>query len=216
MAASTSSKRKLRSDSNSTAASAATDSSSKEDASSSASSQPETSPKTSSMQTDDAGSSRLFQPHRSLGLLTAAHPAANAKNLSYSPSSHLFLSKRGKFHLQPQGQSSEETFVTVPLGERFQIFTISKLVPTLVSRALPPSSEHHRMRVMRSIDTSNAQYSGGDEEEMHQAISDSSLSVTVATHGPKLLGRAVSVTLYSRTRPLVCLDAFPFLAEKKT
>jgi len=216
MAASKSSKRKLRSDSNSTAASAATDSSSKEDASSSASSQPETSPKTSSMQTDDAGSSRLFQPHRSLGLLTAAHPAANAKNLSYSPSSHLFLSKRGKFHLQPQGQSSEETFVTVPLGERFQILTISKLVPTLVSRALPPSSEHHRMRVMRSIDTSNAQYSGGDEEEMHQAISDSSLSVTVATHGPKLLGRAVSVTLYSRTRPLVCLDAFPFLAEKKT
>jgi len=72
------------------------------------------------------------------------------------------------------------------------------------------------MRVMRSSDTSNAQYSGGDEEEMHQAISDSSLSVTVATHGPKLLGGAVSITLYSRTRPLVCLDAFPFLAEKKT
>ena len=59
-------------------------------------------------------------------------------------------------------------------------------------------------------------YSGGDEEEMYQAISDSSLSVTVATHGPKLLGRAVSVTLYSRTRPLVCLDAFPFLEGKKT
>lgn len=220
MAASKNSKRKLRSDSTSTAASAATDSSSnKEDASTSTSSQPETSPnKPSSMQiVDDAGSSRLFQPHRSLGLLTAAYPAANnAKNRSYSPSSHLFLSKRGKFHLQPQGQSSEETFVTVPLGERFQILTISKLVPTLVSRALPPSSEHHRMRSI--IDTSssnNAQYSGGDEEEMHQAISDSSLSVTVATHGPKVLGRAVSVTLYSRTRPLVCLDAFPFLAEKK-
>ena len=212
-ASSKSSKRKLRSDSHSTAES---DSSSKEDASSSASSHPETSPKTSSMQMGDTGSSRLFQPHRSLGLLTAAHPAANAKNLSYSPSSYLFLSKRGKFHLQPQAQSSEETFVTVPLGERFQILTISKLVPTLVSRSLPPSSEHHRMSVMRSSDTSNAQYSGGDEEEMYQAISDSSLSVTVATHGPKLLGRAVSITLYSRTRPLVCLDAFPYLAERKT
>lgn len=165
---------------------------------------------------DDAGSSRLFQPHRSLGLLTAAHPATNARNLSYSPSSNLFQSKRGKFHLQPHGHSSEETFVTVPLGERFQILTISKLVPTLVSRALPPSSNHHRKRMMQSSDImSNAQYSGGDEEEMHQAISDSSLSVTIATHGPKLLGRAVSITMYSRTRPLVCLDAFPFLAAKK-
>ena len=90
-------------------------------------------------------------------------------------------------------------------------------MPTLVSRALPPSSNHHRKRMMRSNSdiSSNAQYSGGDEEEMHQAISDSSLSVTIATHGPKLLGRAVSITMYSRTRPLVCLDAFPFLAAKK-
>ena len=177
-------------------------------------SKPETSPRTPSAQMDDSGSSRLFQPHRSLGLLTAAHPAANFK--MHSPSSQLFQSKKGKFHLQPHGQSSEETFVTVPIGEIFQILTISKLVPTLVSRALPPSSEHHRMRVMRNIDKSGVQYSGGDEEEMHQAISDASLSVTVATHGPKLLGRAVSVTLYSRTRPLVCLDAFPFLAEQKS
>jgi U3 small nucleolar RNA-associated protein 21 len=57
---------------------------------------------------------------------------------------------------------------------------------------------------------------GGDEEEMHQAISDSSLAVTVATHGPKMLGRAVSITMYARTRPLVCLDAFPFLSGKKS
>ncbi len=58
-------------------------------------------------------------------------------------------------------------------------------------------------------------YTGGDEEEIHQAVSDSSLSVSVVTHGPKVSGRAVSITLYSRTRPIACLDAFPFLSRLK-
>ncbi len=50
---------------------------------------------------------------------------------------------------------------------------------------------------------------------MHRAISDASLDVTVASHGPESTGRAASMTLFSRTRPLVCLDSFPFLKEKK-
>jgi len=164
---------------------------------------------------DDAGSSRLFQPHRSLGLLTAASPINSTSSFikKSSPSSQLFQSQKGKFHLQPQAQSSEETFVTVPLGERFQILTLSKLVPVLVSRALPPSASHHRPFLSKGDVDDGNNYKGGDEEELHQAFSDSSLSITVATHGPKLTGRAVSVTLYSRTRPLVCLDAFPFLND---
>lgn len=166
---------------------------------------------------DDAGSSRLFQPHRSLGLLTASSPHNNAS----SPSASLFTSQRGKFHLEPQGKSSLETFITVPLGDRFQIMNCSKLVPVMVSRSLPPSAAHHRAVKGDSSNIggrNNLDYheTGGlDEEEMHQVVSDSSLSITVATHGPKLLGRAVSVSLYQRTRPLVCLDAFPFNAGKK-
>ena len=157
-----------------------------------------------SVPTDDTGSSRLFQPHRTLGLLTP--------DASRSPSSRLFRSQHGKFHLEPQAHSSEETFVTVPLGERFQIITLSKLVPVLVSRALPPSAEHHRPTVVAAGNGTGCSGAGGGEEEMHRAVSDSSLSITVTTHGPKSIGRAVSITLYSRTRPLVCLDAFPFLA----
>ena len=51
---------------------------------------------------------------------------------------------------------------------------------------------------------------------MHQAISDSSLNITVVTHGPKVTKRAVSITMYSRTRPIVSLDAFPFLKGGKS
>jgi U3 small nucleolar RNA-associated protein 21 len=90
----------------------------------------------------------------------------------------------------------------------------------MVSRSLPPSAGHHRDGKGRGEgNTSNKldyhEAGGRDEEEMHQAISDSSLSITVVTHGPKLLGRAVSITLYQRTRPVVCLDAFPFAAGNK-
>ena len=168
---------------------------------------------------DDAGSSRLFQPHRSLGLLTASSP-----HNQHSPSASLFTSQRGKFHLEPAGKTSLEAFITVPLGDRFQIINCSKLVPVMVSRSLPPSAAHHLKSRLRSAreestkSTSEINYheSGGrDEEEMHQIVSDSSMNISVVTHGPKLLGRAVSITLYQRTRPIVCLDAFPFTLRKK-
>ncbi|KAL7532032.1 hypothetical protein ACHAXR_006047, partial [Thalassiosira sp. AJA248-18] len=184
--------------------------------------------KATSSSADNAGggSSLLFQPHRSLGMLTAATPSSSitkSVKKSYSPSSQqLFQSQKGKFHLQPQATSSDETFVTIPLGERFQIMTVSKLVPVLVSRALPPSADHHRhsrrprqhnTTTTTAVNDGKHHYKGGDEEEMHQAISDSSLSITIVTHGPKIMGRAVSITMYSRTRPVVCLDAFPFLGN---
>eukprot|EP00579_Thalassiosira_antarctica_P013175 CAMPEP_0201933966 /NCGR_PEP_ID=MMETSP0903-20130614/32672_1 /ASSEMBLY_ACC=CAM_ASM_000552 /TAXON_ID=420261 /ORGANISM="Thalassiosira antarctica, Strain CCMP982" /LENGTH=294 /DNA_ID=CAMNT_0048474055 /DNA_START=46 /DNA_END=926 /DNA_ORIENTATION=+ len=205
------SKRKLSESTSSTATSNDAESSSANDDVSSSEKETATAVTATTMY-DDAGSSRLFQPHRSLGLLTAATPTSTIKSQTNSPSSQLFQSQKGKFHLQPQALSSEETFVTVPLGERFQIMTLSKLVPVMVSRALPPSASHHRPLLTGDA---GKMYKGGDEEEMHQAVSDSSLSITVATHGPKVTGRAVSITLYSRTRPLVCLDAFPFLDDGK-
>ncbi|KAL7544274.1 hypothetical protein ACHAWF_010216, partial [Thalassiosira exigua] len=161
---------------------------------------------------DDAGSSRLFQPHRTLGLLTAASPRSGGSGAASdlaSPSASLFRSRAGKFHLQPPSTSSDDAFVTVPIGDRFQIVTVSKLVPVLVSRALPPSAAHHRGG--KKANARPGASRGGGEEELHRAISDASLSITVATHGPKALGRAVSVALYARTRPIASLDAFPFL-----
>lgn len=170
---------------------------------------------------DDAGCSHLFQPHRSLGLLTASSPHNTSAKMS--PSASLFTSQRGKFHLEPAGKTSLEAFVTVPLGDRFQIMNCSKLVPVMVSRSLPPSAAHHLKTIKTSAkkvsaDSNKLSYhdaGGRDEEEMFQAISDSSLNITVVTHGPKVLSRAVSITLYQRTRPLVCLDAFPFTTGRK-
>jgi hypothetical protein len=109
------------------------------------------------------------------------------------------------------------------------------LVPVLVSRALPPSARHHRHTRggSSSISSSSSSRSsssrngggdgggggeagkGGDEEEAHRAFSDSSMSVTVVTHGPRSAGRAVSVSLFSRTRPISTLDAFPFLLRRR-
>eukprot|EP00956_Cyclotella_meneghiniana_P022364 scaffold42258_cov71-Cyclotella_meneghiniana.AAC.8 len=171
---------------------------------------------------DDAGSSHLFQPHRSLGLLTASSPHNTSAKMS--PSASLFTSQRGKFHLEPAGKSSLEAFVTVPLGDRFQIMNCSKLVPVLVSRSLPPSAAHHLYTIKNSAKKDSAESNklnyhdagGRDEEEMFQAISDTSLGITAVTHGPKLLSRAISITLYQRTRPLVCLDAFPFTTGSKS
>ena len=127
--------------------------------------------------------------------------------------------------MEPAGKTSLEAFITVPLGDRFQIMNCSKLVPVMVSRSLPPSAAHHlkcRLNPGReessSKSTNQSDYhetGGRDEEEMHQIVSDSSMNVAVVTHGPKILGRAVSITLYQRTRPLVCLDAFPFFTSSK-
>jgi len=91
---------------------------------------------------------------------------------------------------------------------------VSKLVPVLVSRTLPPSKEHYREFQKQDKKNNTTGIQGGDEEEMHQVISDSSLSISVATHGPKSLGRAVSITLFDRTRPIEHLDAFPFIASE--
>jgi len=172
---------------------------------------------TKSQQHDDLGSSRLFQPHRSLGLLTAAATSSSIQSSKHqqqhtSPSAQLFTSKRGKFHLQPQSKSSNDTFVTIPIGNQFQIMNIGKLIPVLVSRALPPSPNYSSgNKVSNAVSELESSSGDSNEEEMYQVMSDSSLSISIATHGPKKIGRATSITLYSRTRPIVCLDAFPFL-----
>lgn len=84
-------------------------------------------------------------------------------------------------------------------------------MPVLVSRAVPPSAANHYRRRRRRH---RGEGGGGDEEEVHRAISDSSLAVTIVSHGPCIVGRAVSITLFARTRPITTLDAFPFLTRK--
>jgi U3 small nucleolar RNA-associated protein 21 len=161
------------------------------------------SPGNNNVDNDDyeAGSSRLFQPHRSIGLLTSAH-------YHHHNTRSIYTCNLGKFHLQSRSTSSDESFVTIPIGERFQIVTLSKLVPVLVSRPFPPSANHYRRRHRHHSEE------GGEEEEVHRAISDSSLAVTIVSHGPCSIRRAVSISLFARTRPIATIDAFPFLTIK--
>jgi len=105
------------------------------------------------------GESRLFQAHRTIGLVTTCHP--------YTVSS---------------GTSSLDTFVTVPLLERFVIYKCDSLQPVLVSDCLPSSTSSGR----------------GGVEQMHHVVSDSSLSITLATHSSST--RATHATLYKRTK----------------
>eukprot|EP00978_Attheya_sp_CCMP212_P017453 scaffold46509_cov54-Attheya_sp.AAC.2 len=66
------------------------------------------------------GSSRLFQPHRTVGLLTTNAP----------------------YSLSPLASSSAEAFCTIPIGDRFQIVNTQKLAPVLVSQAVPGGGGH--------------------------------------------------------------------------
>lgn len=109
----------------------------------------------------------LFQPHRTVGLITTSRPYS----LTAGSTSHL------------------DTFLTVPLHERFIIYKCDALQPVMVSDALCSSkSKHH----------SNSSDSRG--EKMFHAISDNSLSITVALHGYKGRWNASHATLYKRTK----------------
>jgi len=109
--------------------------------------------------------SRYFQPHRTIGLVTTSKP------FSFSPNA---------------STSTLDTFITVPLLDRFVLYRCDSLRPVLVSDSLP--SSNYQTGKKRG------------EERMHSAISDSSLSVTVATHSPRSFNNATHATLYNRTK----------------
>jgi U3 small nucleolar RNA-associated protein 21 len=108
----------------------------------------------------------LFQPHRTVGLITTSRPYS----LTSGSTSHL------------------DTFLTVPLHERFIIYKCDALQPVMVSEALCTSKSN----------LSTATDSRG--EKMFYAISDNSLSITVALHGYKGRWNASHATLYQRAK----------------
>jgi len=85
------------------------------------------------------------------------------------------------------GTSHLDRFVTMPLQERFVIYKCDSLKPVLVSDPLKGTRG-----------TSSSRNHAG--EKLYEAISDSSLGVTLVTHGCKGRWSASHVTLYKRTR----------------
>lgn len=133
---------------------------------------------------NNAGSSILFQPHRTVGLITTSRP----------------------FSLTSGSTSHRDTFLTVPLHERFVIYKCDALQPVMVSDALCSST----FGTTKSK-TSNA------TEEMLYAVSDNSLSITVAIHKRKgnWKTNGPSATLYKRNKVIEQLSILPKEQEDK-
>eukprot|EP00551_Chaetoceros_affinis_P006608 CAMPEP_0203667298 /NCGR_PEP_ID=MMETSP0090-20130426/4163_1 /ASSEMBLY_ACC=CAM_ASM_001088 /TAXON_ID=426623 /ORGANISM="Chaetoceros affinis, Strain CCMP159" /LENGTH=1303 /DNA_ID=CAMNT_0050531417 /DNA_START=107 /DNA_END=4018 /DNA_ORIENTATION=- len=129
----------------------------------------------------------LFQPHRTIGLISTSQPYSISKDKT---------------------QSHLDTFVTVPLQERFVIYKCDSLKPVLVSNHLPGTKKKkkgNRKSYSKNsyLYSSSSTSSSSKGEKMFHAVSDSSLGITVATHGYKGRWSASHMTLYKRTK---CID----------
>jgi U3 small nucleolar RNA-associated protein 21 len=126
--------------------------------------------KTTHQQENHPHGSILFQPHRTVGLITTSRP----------------------YSLTPGSTSHLDTFLTVPLHERFIIYKCDALQPVMVSDALCSSKPKYKHSTLSSSDSRG--------EKMFYAISDNSLSITVALHGYRGRWSASHATLYKRTK----------------
>ena len=110
----------------------------------------------------------LFQPHRTIGLISTSQP---------------FTLSNGTSHL--------DRFITMPLQERFVIYKCDTIKPVLVSDCLQGTR--------KQIDDEKFGISAAGER-LHYAVSESSLGITVATHGYKGRWSASHASLYKRTK----------------
>jgi len=131
--------------------------------------------------TEGGDGSRLFQPHRTIGLVTSSRPFALTSGFG------------------GQSSTSIDAHVTVPLLERFVTYKCDALRPIMVSDALPSSSRVSSQKTNRSSGESG----GGGLERMFYAISDSALSITIAAHSSKQ--NATHATLYWRQVVRKCI-----------
>eukprot|EP00592_Proboscia_alata_P003832 CAMPEP_0194370760 /NCGR_PEP_ID=MMETSP0174-20130528/19102_1 /TAXON_ID=216777 /ORGANISM="Proboscia alata, Strain PI-D3" /LENGTH=1215 /DNA_ID=CAMNT_0039148423 /DNA_START=37 /DNA_END=3681 /DNA_ORIENTATION=+ len=134
-------------------------SSSDDDSSSSSSEESSTNEPSKELAVKGDGTSRLYAPHRTLGIISNGHP----------------------FDYNEVGGSNGSTntieqFVTVPIGDRFQIVKCDSLRPALLSNCLPTSSNSSR-----------------SSPEMTFVVADPNLSITVAATSENKL------VLYHRT-----------------
>mmetsp|Transcript_2329 Transcript_2329/g.6663 ORF Transcript_2329/g.6663 Transcript_2329/m.6663 type:complete len:1234 (-) Transcript_2329:5398-9099(-) len=103
----------------------------------------------------------------------------------FSPYRTIGIVAQGPFHLLPN-QNSSNAVLCAAIGDRFHMLQCDRLHPVLVSHAVPPPASG-------STTTQNIEH----------IISDNSLSITVAAHGPK--GNPRQVTMFQRTRPVATL-----------
>ena len=136
-----------------------------------------------------SGGSLLFQPHRTLGVLCTSSPFSFAA-----------------------GSNSLDSFITVPQQERFVIYRCDTLRPVLVSDALPssaPLTQDIHGTYAYSSELQNPlvhKRKKVHQEFMYHAVTDTSLSITVATHGNTTLDRATHASLYKRTKVIHSLQ----------
>ena len=123
----------------------------------------------------------LFQPHRTIGLVSSSQPYSISKD-------------KAKSHL--------DTFITMPLQERFVIYKCDTLKPVLVSDHLP-GTRRRSFTDDDDDDEKDQSFISKKGEKMFHTISDSSLGITVATHAYKGRWNASHVSLYKRTK---CVD----------
>ena len=117
-----------------------------------------------------------------------------------------------------------DTFVTVPLEERFVLYKCDALRPVLVSDHLSGTRirGHGNTRNNNTKRSSSGSGSGsgidgnkkGTGEKMYRAISDSSLGITVATHAYKGRWGASHVSLYKRQKCVDVVDIMMLLKNK--
>lgn len=137
------------------------------------------------------------------------HPSGDGSKLYYPFHTLGLITSRHRFHLQNHGASSETSFVTVPLGDRFHVYKGDGLRCVMVGEGLPKSGgKVSGSGGGSSSGTSRRSKSkSGTPEEMAHVISDASLQVTLCVHGPKR-SRPASVTLYSRTKAIRSLAVY--------
>jgi len=147
----------------------------------------------------NGGGSLLFQPHRTVGLLCTSAP------FSFSA-----------------GSNSFDSFITVPQQERFVIYKCDTLRPVLVSDSLPSSipwsynkdkqgtyDAYSFQQDSHHPTSSSSKNKNVQRECMYHAITDTSLSITVAAHGNN---HATHASLYKRTK---VLHSLPIVRQDK-
>ena len=125
------------------------------------------------------------------GVGSYGHPSGDGSKLYYPFHTLGLITSRHKFHLQNHGASSDTSFVTVPLGDRFHVYKCDGLRCVMVGEGLPKSGRS-------AAATRNNVNKSGIPEVMSHVVSDASLQVTLCVHGPKAK-RPTTVTLYRRT-----------------
>merc|ERR1711874_375877 len=98
----------------------------------------------------------LFQPHRTIGLVSSSQPYSISKD-------------KAKSHL--------DTFITMPLQERFVIYKCDTLKPVLVSDHLP-GTRRRSFTDDDDDDEKHQSFISKKGEKMFHTISDSSLGIT--------------------------------------